>query len=249
MHAQWIPRHTITFDSHEGSPVPDAVTADEGAKVPKPENPTRTGGYRFLGWFPTANGGAAYTWDHTVTESITMHAQWVRQYTITFETHGGSPVPDAVTADTGAKIPQPENPARTGGYRFLGWFPTANGGAAYAWDHTVTESITMHAQWRPEGSMGITITDQDGGILDLGKEITISKTGNGHDTGFTAGVNYEYYTVQWYLDGDPLDGGRGKADSIRINAQEYPKGSYYLGISVTQGGVYYSTDIYFTVTD
>jgi hypothetical protein len=250
MHAQWIRQHTITFETHGGSPVPDAVTADVGTAVPQPADPTRTDGYRFLGWFNAASGGTEYTWDHTLTANITMHAQWVRQHTITFETHGGSPVPDAVTADTGTAVPKPADPTRTDGYRFLGWFPAASGGAAYTWDHTLTADVTMHAQWRPEASIGITITDHDGKLLeDPGKAISISKAGNDHDPSFTATVNNGYTVIQWYLNGDPIDGSRGKADSIRMNAQDYPKGSYYLGISATRGGVYYSTDIYFTVTD
>jgi hypothetical protein len=171
------------------------------------------------------------------------------QHTITFDSHGGSEV-SSISANTGTEVKKPADPTKTGGYRFLGWFNAASGGTEYsAWDHTLTADITMHAQWRPELSIGVTITDHDGKLLDLGKEITISKTGNGHDTGFTAGVNHESYTVQWYLNGDPIDGSRGKALSIRINAQDYPKGNYYLGISVTRDGVYYSTDIYFTVTD
>jgi uncharacterized repeat protein (TIGR02543 family) len=135
-------QHTITFDSHRGSELPP-VTANEGTPVTKPADPTRTGGYRFLGWFPTTSGGTAYTWPHDLTADLTLHAQWIRQYTITFDTHGGSPVL-ATTADTGTPVNKPDDPARTG-YGFDGWF--ASGGTKYDWPYAISADITMHAQW------------------------------------------------------------------------------------------------------
>jgi uncharacterized repeat protein (TIGR02543 family) len=250
MHAYWQddtlpppPQYTITFDSHEGSPV-EAITGAAGTAVKKPDNPTRNG-YTFRGWFPTASGGTAYTWDHTLTANITMHAQWVRQYTITFDSHGGSPVPDAVTADEGTAVPKPADPKRAD-YDFAGWFSAASGGAPYSWPHTLTGDVTMHAQWMPEVSFGVTVKDQDGSILDLDGTITIYKDGNHGDINFTATVNGGYGDVQWYLNGGPL-GGAGT--SMTINAKDYKTGNYYLGISVSKGGVYYSTNIYFTVKD
>jgi uncharacterized repeat protein (TIGR02543 family) len=67
------------------------------------------------------------------------------QYTITFDSHGGSAVP-SVTADEGTAVPKPNDPTRDG-YAFAGWFNAASGGAVYAWPHTLTESITVHARW------------------------------------------------------------------------------------------------------
>jgi uncharacterized repeat protein (TIGR02543 family) len=76
MHAQWqAPQYTITFNSQGGSAV-EAVTADTGTQVDKPDDPVRDGGYTFRGWFNTASGGALYQWPYTLTGNITMHAQW-----------------------------------------------------------------------------------------------------------------------------------------------------------------------------
>jgi membrane carboxypeptidase/penicillin-binding protein PbpC len=135
------------------------------------------------------------------------------------------------------------------GHRFLGWFAAPSGGEPYTWNYTLIGDVTMHAQWRPEVAMEITINDHDGKLLELDKEIPIIISKSGDDTSFTATVNGDYYDIQWYLNGDPIDGDRGTASSIRINARNYPKGNYYLGVSVTSGRVYYSRDICFTVTD
>ncbi|MDR2079482.1 MAG: InlB B-repeat-containing protein, partial [Treponema sp.] len=142
------PQYTITFDSHGGSPV-QAVTASEGAAVSKPADPTRTG-YTFLGWFSAANGGTLYSWPHILTASLTMHAQWraggESQYTITFNSHGGSAVA-AITAAAGTAVNEPAAPIRSG-YTFLGWYSAESGGTRYSWPHALNADITMHAQWQ-----------------------------------------------------------------------------------------------------
>jgi uncharacterized repeat protein (TIGR02543 family) len=160
MHAHWRAdeepppaRHTLTFDSHGGSPV-EAVTADEGTPVSKPADPARSG-HTFRGWYSAESGGTLYSWPHTLNAGLTMHAQWqadaeppLPQYTLTFDSHGGSAVA-AVTADEGAAVPKPADPTRPG-YTFQGWFDAESGGAASTWPHTLSVNVTMHAQWTVE---------------------------------------------------------------------------------------------------
>jgi uncharacterized repeat protein (TIGR02543 family) len=228
---------------------PDIYTVESVAITLKV--PPERDGFRFDGWYrdeqchdqiietPAIPAGS--------TGDQTFYAQWIRQFTITFESHGGSPVLP-IKADVGTSVLKPDNPTRDDGYRFLGWFPAPTGGVAHTWPHDLTGDITLHAQWQPEGSIGITIKYQDGDILALGQEITISKSGSGdHDTGFTATVNDYFDVIQWRLNGDAIDGSRGKERSIRINAIGYPDGNYYLGVSAIRGGIYYSRDICFTV--
>ncbi|MDR2404175.1 MAG: InlB B-repeat-containing protein [Spirochaetaceae bacterium] len=66
----------ITFDSQGGSAV-QPVTAAAGTQVPKPGNPTREG-YVFQGWYNAPSNGTEYVWPYTLTENITMYAQWER---------------------------------------------------------------------------------------------------------------------------------------------------------------------------
>ena len=52
----------------------------------------------------------------------TLYAQWtVNQYTITFDSAGGSAV-DSITEDFGSEITAPTNPTKQG-YTFDGWDP------------------------------------------------------------------------------------------------------------------------------
>jgi uncharacterized repeat protein (TIGR02543 family) len=129
-----------------------AVTQDEGTQIPKPSpDPAKTD-YVFLGWFSAETGGAEYTWPHTLTASVTMHAQWQdnsqppAQYTITFNTYGGSAV-TAIAQNAGTPVPKPDPDPTKDGYVFLGWYSAESGGSMYAWPHTLTASVTMHAQW------------------------------------------------------------------------------------------------------
>ena len=110
--AQWkVNSYTITFDTAGGSEVA-SITQDYGTAITAPANPTREG-YTFIGWdkaIPTTMPA----------ENMTVTAQWeINQYTITFDTAGGSTVAP-ITQDYGTAITAPANPTREG-YTFIGW--------------------------------------------------------------------------------------------------------------------------------
>ena len=143
--AKWkVNQYTITFDTKGGSTIAP-ITQDYGSAVTAPANPTKAG-YTFAAWdkqIPTAMPA----------ENITITASWtVDQYTITFDTDGGSDV-KAITADYGTTVTKPANPTKTG-YTFDGWdkeIPAA----------MPAENITVKAKWKINQ---YTITfDTDGG--------------------------------------------------------------------------------------
>ena len=158
--ANWtVNQYTITFDTNGGSTI-DSITQDYGTAVTAPENPTKTG-YTFAGW----NNEIPSTMP---AENITITANWtVNQYTITFDTNGGSEIP-AITQDYGTAVTAPENPTKEG-YTFTGWdkaIPTT----------MPAEDMTITAHWAVNPH---TVTfNTDGGseispvTLDYGKTIT-----------------------------------------------------------------------------
>ncbi len=110
--AKWTANsYTITFDTDGGSEVAP-IAQDYGTQITAPADPTREG-YTFMGWEPALPPTMP-------AENMTIKAQWrINQYTITFDTDGGSAVAP-ITQDYGTAITAPADPTREG-YTFVGW--------------------------------------------------------------------------------------------------------------------------------
>ena len=130
--AQWtINQYTITFDTAGGSAIAP-ITQDYGTPITAPADPTKTG-YTFAGWSPALPAAMP-------AENMTVTAQWtVNQYTITFDTAGGSAIAP-ITQDYGTAITAPADPTRNG-YTFAGWSPALPATMP-------AENMTVTAQWR-----------------------------------------------------------------------------------------------------
>ncbi len=114
--AVWkVNQYTISFNSDGGSDI-TKITQDYGSSVTAPKGPVKTG-YSFQYW--TLNG-EKYTFTTMPAENITLKAVWkVNQYTITFDTQGGSVIP-SITQDYGTAITMPADPIKDD-YTFLKW--------------------------------------------------------------------------------------------------------------------------------
>lgn len=132
LYAKWAANtYTITFDTAGGSEIAP-ITQEYGTVITAPKAPTREG-YTFIGWdkeIPTTMPA----------ENMTVTAQWeINQYTITFDTNGGSEIAP-ITQDYGTAITAPAAPTRDG-YTFMGWdmeIPTT----------MPAENITLKAKWK-----------------------------------------------------------------------------------------------------
>ena len=158
--AKWeINQYTITFDTNGGSEIAP-ITQDYGTEITVPDNPTRKG-YTFKGWDKEIP-------ETMPADNITVKAQWgINQYTITFDTNGGSKIAP-ITQDYGTAITAPADPTRKG-YTFKGWDKEIP-------ETMPADNITVKAQWEINQ---YTITfDTNGGseiapiTQDYGTEIT-----------------------------------------------------------------------------
>lgn len=142
--AQWtVNQYTITFNSDGGSAV-SPITQDYGTAVTAPSNPTRTG-YTFSGWSPAVPSTMPAS-------NTTCVAQWtVNQYTITFNSNGGSAV-SSITQAYGTSVTAPANPTRSG-YTFSGWSPAVP-------STMPASNTTCVAQWAPIQTITLTVTKQ-----------------------------------------------------------------------------------------
>ncbi|MDR3130375.1 MAG: leucine-rich repeat protein [Treponema sp.] len=147
--AATVREYTITFNSAGGTAVPP-IKADEGALVDKPADPLREG-YIFLGWFSTADGGELFSWPYTLNGNLTMHAQWITQYTITFsvgEGGGSAPASQTVNAENAISLPAQGSMTAPSGKSFAGWKTDGGGTYAAGASYTASGSVTFTAQWK-----------------------------------------------------------------------------------------------------
>ena len=157
--AKWeINQYTVTVKPENGK-ADITITQDYGTPITAPTL-TREG-YTFKGWDKKIP-------ETMPAENITVKAQWeINQYTITFDTNGGSEIAP-ITQDYGTAITAPDNPTRKG-YTFKGWDKEIP-------ETMPAENMTVKAQWEINQ---YTITfDTNGGseiapiTQDYGTEIT-----------------------------------------------------------------------------
>ena len=149
LYAKWtINTFTVTFDSQGGSNVA-AATVNWDSLATAPENPTKAG-FTFGGWYKEAACTNAFDFTtEKITAATIVYAKWTaNQYTVAFDTQGGSAVASA-TVVHGNKVTAPAaNPTKENQV-FVGWFKEAAGTNAWNFEtDTVTAATTIYAKWR-----------------------------------------------------------------------------------------------------
>lgn len=168
-----IGAYTVTFQSEGGSKVASQIRANTPAA--QPDNPTKEG-HIFIGWY---SGEEKWNFADAVATDLTLTAKWqLNQYTITFDTAGGSEVAP-ITQDYGTTITAPANPAKTG-YTFAGWdreIPTT----------MPAENMTITARWQVN-QYTITFKPENGGqdiVIKQDYGTAITAPANPTKTGYT----------------------------------------------------------------
>ncbi len=135
--------YTVKFVDYSGS-VLKTESVEDGSSATAPTAPTRTG-YRFIGWDKTFSN---------ITSNITVTAQYVQQFTVTFKDYDGS-VLKVQTVDSGASATPPVDPTRSD-YEFSGWSGTYT---AVTSDEIVIATYTQNAS---SATYTVTFYDYDG---------------------------------------------------------------------------------------
>ena len=183
--------YTLTFDTNGGSAIAP-ITQDYGTAITAPADPTKTG-YTFVGWTPAIPTTMP-------AENMTIKAKWtVNQYTLTFDTNGGSTIAP-ITQDYGTAITAPADPTKTG-YTFAGWTPAIPATMP-------AENLTVTAQWRYNGggSSGysyytIKATAGAGGSISPSGSVSVRE---GRDQTFTITPDKSYAVSNVKIDGKSI---------------------------------------------
>ena len=158
---------TVTFDSQGGSQVPSQdITV--GEPVSQPDDPTRTG-YRFLGWYTAATGGARWDFTQPVTGDQTLYAQWAYlppanpNYKITLgDTENGTVTVNPTAAKEGTTVTITPVPGE--GYQVGTVSVTDRFGQAVAVDQQADGTYTFVM---PDGQVTVEVTFLQGEAPDL----------------------------------------------------------------------------------
>ena len=133
--------YTVTLNTNGGTINNGNVTSyTYGVGATLPTDVTRTG-YTFKGWYDNEGltGNPVTAISNTETGNKEYWAKWeINQYTITFDTAGGSVV-TPITQNYGTAITAPADPTKNG-YTFVGWNPEIPATMP-------AKDLTVTAQW------------------------------------------------------------------------------------------------------
>ena len=144
LYAKWNEvYHKVIFQSNGGSSI-SIRNVKDGTTMDKPSDPKKNG-YAFLGWYTDTNLSTNFDFGTPITEETRLYAKWVKTYTVTFETRGGTSIPFQ-TVEAGKKALIPDAPVKDG-YKFLGWYADINNTEAFDFNTSISKNMKIYAKW------------------------------------------------------------------------------------------------------
>ena len=146
--AHTTPQYLITFNDENGNLL-ESKKWDENT-IPfynYQKSDTAEWDYTVEGWSSTL-GGAKLSSLPTVTGAASYYAVVTKvkqQYTITFNSNGGSFV-SSITQEYGSSVTEPTEPARDG-YSFVCWCSDSSLNNAITWPYEIKSNQTFYAKW------------------------------------------------------------------------------------------------------
>ena len=200
------PQYTITFNSMGGSPVA-SITDYVGKFIEEPAKPTREN-YRFTGWSYNQNGSNQVIWPITLSNNITLFAQWNEKVDIKGYL---SSLLDILDQDPYGYIPEEMTPEYTPNhvqasevnYDFSTFNNVSNihyGGYGEQW-HMVIENIKQSELFYNVLSIGEATIDSSivvfNNYLDQNTEDTATYAKD--ETSYTASINFDGATLLYSI--------------------------------------------------
>ncbi|MBI9008566.1 MAG: InlB B-repeat-containing protein [Tenericutes bacterium] len=167
--------YTVTYEENGGSLVSDESGISSGSTATEPADPTRTG-YKFNGWYTDdVSFNNLYDFETSVVSNTDLFAQWLEEFTVTFDTDSGTSVDAQTVADTEkATLPDPE-PTKAD-HTFNGWYVDSFFDVLFDFDNEpITGDTTIYAEFLEN----FTVTfDSNGGSAVSPEEVGNGLTAN-----------------------------------------------------------------------
>ncbi len=226
--------YIVTFDGNGGTPSVGSMTTT-GQKLAALPGASRSGSYRFDGWYTQKSGGEKITTDTAFSANTAVYAHWtytggddpsVAYYTLRFETGGGSDIV-SVRAKRDTYIDLTGYAPTWRGHTFIGWYSdrslTNRVSGVYLTKHT-----TVYAGWRADESTGTganpftDVSEMDwfyGDVMFVYENGLMPGTGDTlfspHDTA-TRGM---MAAILWRMEGSPEPEGKNSFIDVETGAQ------------------------------
>ena len=160
VYAKWEASVTFVTGDDNIAIAPQVVLL--GNKPTKPADLERSG-LTFIGWYTTADGNTQFDFSAAITRNTIVYARW--GYLVTFVTGDANVV---VPTFVGCMPTKPSDPTREG-YKFMGWYTTADYSTEFDFSTPVTSNTTVYAKWW-NGDLSILTSDgsyvaEDGYVL------------------------------------------------------------------------------------
>lgn len=201
LYAGWSTnQYVASFESNGGTLVSEQLL-DYGNPVQEPQEPNRTG-YTFTGWYSDTDLQQRFDFaTSSIQDHIQLYAGWERiLYTVSFDTTGGSDIPD-MSIGHGDQLTLINEPTSdTEGQVFAGWFADPQLTVKFDFSQLIQSDVTLYAKWAVrvqqitfDTDEGTTIAPQTVAYGDL-----LSRPSDPERTGYTF--------AGWFTDsGQPFD--------------------------------------------
>lgn len=237
LYAKWLPTYLVTFETNGGSEIASFRTRTI-ENVQQPEKP----GFTFIEWYLDSSLNTKAVFPLTITKDTTLYAFYKQNFTVTFETNGGSAV-NPVSYYFIEASPETSKTDKT----FAGWYldTECTDENKVTFPFYPSEDVTLFAKWVSEM---YTITYNSNGAtggtapetvqVEKGSSFVVSaNTGNLTKTGYAFtkwATSTDGASGQTYAPGDKLTPNKnmtlyaqwGKDYAAMVTV---PGGSFYLG--------------------
>lgn len=213
----------------------DEVTDDAQVLTGKTNTQTSATALSYEGFTPEEFSQVEINADGTTEVCI----YYIRNsYTVTFETNGGSDIPDK-TIIYGQPVTEPATPTKAG-FAFNGWYTSSNFSSLYTFGNTISDNITLYAKWQNTAGISVRVSPNS--------TVSITKTETDDTITLTATSGHSSYN--WKIDdsaASSFDGASVNGNTLTISKAKLVEGyRYQISLYAPKGGIPYSAQIVVT---